>query len=271
MAEVLLILLAGGLLLGTSLPNPAEAGPVWTRRVSALAMILLGAGAILAATLPREAVDVPPFYRRIQTGLILTTIAAALLHRVAIRFETAWTRRMIAGAGFLLAVMAGGNLLHEAMLPRGTAVAVPPKALSVALQTLSCLGAAAVPGVAFAYALFPVWGVTGPEESARSFRRLHLALLAMLSFRALVSVGGVLAFSPIAATSAAAAHVDPRLAAARWMLGIVAPALLMFLAFRRAAGGRPLTAGAMLLVGALCAMNGEAIALVLVRDTGLPY
>ena len=271
MAEVILILLAGGLLLGTSLPKPADIAPAWSRRLSGVAMILFGAGAVAAATLPRPAVDVPPFYRRVQTGLILATLAIALLHRLAIRFGAGWTRRIIAWTGFLVAVLAGSNLLHEAMLARGTAIALPPKALSVALQALSCLGAAAVPGIAFAYALFPVWGVTGAEQSARSFRRLHLTLLGALSFRAMVSVGGVLAFSRLAATSGAAAHADPWITAARWLLGIVAPAALAFLASRRAAGGRPLSAAAVLLIAALCAMNGEAIALLLVRDTGLPF
>jgi hypothetical protein len=271
MPDVMLILIAGGFMLAAAVPKPDAVGRAWLRWTGGLALLTAVAGAAVVATGGHGAVDVPAFYRRIQAGLIAVTVAVAFLHFAAAFAGMGWTRRVIGVAGFLVAVLAGSNRLHEAMLGPGTAVAVPPKALSMALQTIACAGAAAVPGLAFAFALFPVSGVTTPAESARSFRRLQAGLLAVLSCRAAVSVGGVLAFSRAAATSGAAAHVDFRLAAVRWLLGIVAPAAFAVVGYRFAARGRAFAACAVLLLGGLCALNGESLALLLVRDTGLPF
>jgi hypothetical protein len=271
MAEVMLILIAGGFMLAGAVPNPDAIGRGWLRWVGGLALVSAMAGAALAATADRGSVDVPAFYRRIQAGLIAVTAAFAFLHFAMALVAMRRTRRILGAVGLVVAVLAGSNLLHEAMLGPGTAVAVPPKALSMALQTISCAGAAVLPATAFAYALFPVLGVTTLEPSARSFRRLHATVLGLLSCRAVVSVGGVLVFSRAAATSGVAAHVDYRLAAVRWLAGIAAPAVLAVVAYRFASRGRAFAACAVLLLGGLCALNGEALAVRLVRDTGLPF
>ena len=179
--------------------------------------------------------------------------------------------RWVAAGGFLVALLAGSNLLHHAMLAPGTAVAFPPKGFSMALQTLACAGAAAVPGIAFTVALFPLAGVGEPVAAAASFRRLHRAFIGALAVRAVVSIAGVFLLTKFAPPLPAERAWDPAVAATRWVLGLVVPAVLAAVAYRRAARGLALSASAALLLAALCAMNGEAIALVLTRRTGLPF
>jgi hypothetical protein len=271
--EASFILLAGGILLGLALPAPDRVARAWLVGGGVLAAAFAVVGALAAAMrVEPEGVAPPPqFFLRIQAALVGLTCAATLLHVALAGTGRLRVQRWAGVGGFLVALLAGSNLLHHAMLAPGTAVAFPPKAFSMALQTLTCAGAAAVPGVAFAYALFPLLGVGEPLAAAASFRRLHRALLLSLSVRAVASIAGVFLLTKFAPPLPPERAWDPALAATRWSIGLVAPAVLAAVAYRRAARGLALSAAAVLLLAGLCAMNGEAIALALARRTGLPF
>ena len=273
MFEALLVVIGGGVLLAAAVPRVSDVRPTWLRLAGAIALAGSGWGAALAA-LRTGLVPTPPFYRRTQAALVGMTVASAVAH-VAV---TRWRRSMPAArgigvVGFLLAVLAGSNLLHDAMLTRGTAVMFPPKAFSIALQTLSTAGAGAVVGLAVMTALFPAFGIPAAADSggavARAFLRLHRSLLAVLAIRAAASVGAAFLLSP--APSAPIPDGSGPSIVVRWVVGIGAVVALAIAARRRMAAGVPLSAAAFLLLGALCAADGEAVALALVRETGLPF
>ena len=271
MFESLLILTAGGVLLAAAVPRPADVRPAWLRLAGALAFVCAIVAAVLAAA-RNDLVETAPFFRRVQAGLVALTIVAAVAHLACVRLTLSRAARAVAVAGFGVALLAGSNLLHDAMLTRGTALAFPPKAFSMTLQTLAAAGASSVVGLMLMTAAFPVCGVAGGETdvAARAFRRLYRCAMAVVLLRAALAVGAVLVLH--------SARPVPRLWAdygvlipVRWLAGLVAVPVLASLAPRRFAVGRPLAATAMLVLAALLSIDAEALAMYLVRETGLPF
>jgi hypothetical protein len=281
MLESFLILLAGGVMLAAALPNPADVRPAWLR-VAGVVAILAAVLAAAVALLRSDLADTPPFFRRVQAALVALTLVCAIAHLALVRRDRSRAGRVVGVAGFAVALLAGSNLLHDAMLTRGTAVAFAPKAFAMALQTLAAAGAASVTGLALMTAAFPLFGVPHAAEGgggsaaasaagpARAFRRLHRGLMGAVVLRAAVSVGVVLALQ--AARPIPLLWTDfGLLISLRWLLGLVAVAVLAALARRRITTGRTLSGIAMLLVAALLAVDAELLALYLVRETGLPF
>lgn len=279
MLESLLILVAGGVMLAAAAPNAADARPAWLRLADVVAILAAALGATVAL-LRSDLVETPPFFRRVQAALVGLTLACAVAHVALAGRNGPLAGRVVGVVGFVVAVLAGSNLLHDAMLARGTAVAFRPKAFAMALQTLAAAGAASVTGLALMTAAFPLCGV--PRESerngggggssahpARAFGRLHHALVAAVVLRAVASVGFVLAVQ--ASQPIARLWADfGLLIAVRWLAGLVAVVALATLARRRIAAGRTLSGVATLLLAALLALDAELLALYLVRETGLP-
>lgn len=275
MFEALFILIAGGVLLAAAIPKTEDVRPTWLRLAGVIAVVAAALGAALAAARD-DLVQTPPFFRRNQAVLIGLTLLCALAHLVAARFRLPRIARAMGGIGFVIAVLAGSNLLHDAMLTRGTAVAFPPKLFAMVLQTVSSAGAGAVVGLALMTALFPAFGIRADSDtaaatpSAAAFERLYGALLVALALRALVAVGVAMvlqASRPVPSLWTEFGWLIPP----RWLVGLVAVYLLAATARRRLATGAALSATAFLLVGALLAADAEALALYLVRETGLPF
>jgi hypothetical protein len=271
MFESLLILTAGGVLLAAAVPRPADVRPAWLRLAGVVALACAVLGASLAAA-RGDLVDTPAFFRRVQAGLVALAVLAAVTHLVCVWRRQPRVARVAGVAGFGLALLAGSNLLHDAMLTRGTALAFPPKAFAMTLQTLAAAGASSVVGFMLMVAAFPVCGVAReePQVGARAFRRLYRCAMTVVLLRAVVAVGGVLLLHAARPVPRLWADHGP-LISARWLVGLVAVPVLAALAPRRFALGRPLSATAMLVAAALLAIDAEAVALYLVRETGLPF
>jgi hypothetical protein len=274
MAESLLILIAGGVMLAAAVPNPSDVRVAWLRLAGVLATLLATAGAAIAAG-RTGLVETPPFFRRVQAALVGLTLLFAVT-----QFAFAFTGRpralrLTCLVGCVVAVLAGSNLLHDAMLARGSAVAFQPKAFAMALQTVAAAGAASVTGLALMTAAFPLCGRrTGGEPggtggSARAFRRLHRDLVAALVLRAIVAVGVVLVIQvtrPVPRLWTDYGLLIP----VRWLVGLVVVAGLAAASRWRVEAGRPVGT-ALLLLAALLAVDAELLALYLVRATGLPF
>ena len=269
MPETFLILLAGGVMLAAAVPDPATVTLHWLRLAGIIALCMCGLGVFFY--LRRDTVaDVPAFFRRIQVALIVAT-AAAILAQLAFA-QSDWRRaqRWCAAAGFALAVLAGANVLHEAMVARGSAVRFPPKALSVGAQALACAGVAAVPGLALMDMLLGHAYLTASKMTIAPFRRLNLALASALAARAAVAVGLVLVLQsrqPVEMLW----PIYGLYAGTRWLVGLAVPAVFVYMAHDCVRRRSTQAATGILYVTGVLLFIGEIVALYLVRETGLPF
>jgi len=191
MPETFLILLAGGVMLAAALSDPKQVTLHWLRLAGIIALCVGALGVFFHVQ--RDAGEtLSLFYRRVQTGLMAATLVAVLGQLAFVQVAWRRTQRLFAAAAFVLAVMAGANVLHGLMSPAGVAVRFPPKAFSVALQTWSCAGVAAMGGLALMDMLLGHAYLTAAKMTIAPFRRLNLALAVALALRAVVGIGGVL-------------------------------------------------------------------------------
>ncbi len=268
MPATFLILLAGGLMLAIA-TTPRRVGVRSDRRLALLSLVSCAAACVFYA-LRTEVADTPPFFRRIQAGLVVATLALTIGGFALGLTRAVVTQRVVAFAVFVVAVLAGSNLLHDLMLLRGTAVVFPPKALSVGLQTLASAGTAAMAGMAMARAITP--GAAMPTSAAAApLGRDGRALTAAFALRSILSIGAFLllqAWRPVPMLWAG----DGTIIAVRWVLGLLVPAVLFHAASRRgySSGWRANGAVAAYAVAVLV-LVGEWLALDLVRRTGLPF
>src|SRR5688500_998750 len=120
MPETFLVLLCGGVMLAAALSDPKQVTPNWLRLAGIIALCMYGLGIYFYVT--RDPVPpVPPFYVRIQVGLLAATATAVLCQLGFAQVLWGATQRAFAAAAFVLAVLAASNLLHHAMIGRGTA------------------------------------------------------------------------------------------------------------------------------------------------------
>jgi hypothetical protein len=185
--------------------------------------------------------------------------------------QVAWrrTQRALAAAAFAAAVLAGSNVLHGLMTPAGVAVRFPPKTFSVALQTASCAGVAAMAGLVLMDMLLGHAYLTASKMTIAPFRRLNLLLAAVIALR-VMSVAGVLWLN----------HRRPvemfwgiygLYILTRWLVGLAVPAAFIFMAHDCIRRRSTQSATGILYVAGVLVFIGEIVALYLVRETGLPF
>jgi hypothetical protein len=269
MADTFLILFAGGVLLAAAVPRPADVTLNWLRLAGILALCLCGLGAFFY--LRRTAVaEVPAFYRRMQVGLIAGAVACVLAQLALAQTARRRAQRGVALIGFLVAVLAGSNLLHEPMIPRGTALRFAPKPLAVALQTLSCAGVAAMTGLALMDMLLGHAYLTASKMTMAPFRRLNLALVTTTFLRAAMAIGGVLALQAWRPVETLWAF-HGFFILTRWLVGLAVPLVFLYMAHDCIKRRSTQSATGILYVAGVLVLIGELIGLHLVRETGLPF
>jgi hypothetical protein len=267
--ETFLILLAGGVMLAAAVPRPGDVTLHWLRLGGVIALCMFALGAFFY--LRRDSVaEVPVFYRRVQAGLLLATAAGILGQLGFVQVDWRRTQRAFAAGAFVVAVLAGSNLLHELMVARQTAVRFSPKALSIALQAIASAGVAALPGLALMDMLLGHAYLTASKMTTAPFRRLSLALAWALAARAAVAVGLVLLLQsrrPVEMLWA----VYGLYAGTRWLVGLVVPAVFVYMTHDCIRRRHTQAATGILYVTGVLIFIGEIIALYLVRETGLPF
>ena len=269
MPETFLILLAGGVMLAAAVSDPNLVTLNWLRLAG---IIALSVGALAVFFHLQRGADeaLPLFYRRMQTGLLAATLAAVMGQLAFV--QTAWrrTQRGLAAAAFLLAVLAGANVLHGLMTPAGVAGRFPPKALSVGLQTASCAGVAAMAGLALMDMLLGHAYLTASRMTIEPFRRLNLALGAVVALRIVMSVGGVLwlqRWRPVEMLWG----VYGLYMLTRWLVGLGVAGVFVYMAHDCIRRRSTQSATGILYVAGVLVFIGEIVALYLVRETGLPF
>lgn len=269
MPVTLLILLAGGLMLAEAARDPRRrAGPeAWYLRGGGAALAANAVALLLYLVLPRPVNDVPRFFRRVQAGLLIATTLLVFLQVLTERAHRLRLLRVLAGAAYFAAVLTAANLLHDEMLARGTAVMLPPKAVSVTLQALVCALSSAVVGLSLAAVVSSVAPAAGEPAAAG---RYDESLSVALSLRAIVGLG-VVGMLALAQERTVLGGDTAPWAFSRWLIGLAAPAGLLWLAALRRRLGRPGRFRQLAAATALLLVLGEMLAIVLVRRTGLPF
>src|SRR5688572_4896824 len=148
MPETFLIFLSAGIMLAAAISDPQQVTLLWLRLCGIIALAVGGLSLYFLLTRDAGDTSTPVFFQRMQTG---QTILALVLILGQLAFvQVAWrrTQRFLAGVAFVVGVLAGVGMLHDMMVTRGTHLNYPPKALGIALQTLTGLGIASMGGLA---------------------------------------------------------------------------------------------------------------------------
>ncbi len=257
-------------MLAAAVSDPRQVTLLWLRLAGIIALTMCGLAMTFYFFAERDVAITSALLRRVQVGLFVTT-ALLVLGQLAFA-QVAWRRaqRAFAAAAFGVAVLAGCNVLHEQMVGQGTAVRFPPKALSMALQTLSCAGAAAMTGLALMDMLLGHAYLTASQMTMRPFARLNRALAVTLVARATCAVALVLvlqAWRPVEMLW----NLNGFMIGMRWLVGLVVPAAFVYMAHDCIKRRSTQAATGILYVAGVLVFIGEIVALQLVRSTGLPF
>jgi len=269
MPETFLILLAAGVMLAAAVSNPREVTLNWLRLAGIIALSV-GALAVFFHAQRESVESLPVFYRRVQTGLLLATLLAVMGQLTFVQVAWRRTQRGLAGLAFVLGVMAGANVLHGLMTPGGVAVRFPPMALSVALQTASCAGIAAMSGLTLMDMLLGHAYLTASKMTMAPFGRLNLALAGVIVGRAVASVAGVLVldrWQPLEMLWG----IYGLYMLTRWLVGLGVPGVFVYMAHDCIRRRSTQAATGILYVAGVLVFIGEIVALYLLRETGLPF
>ena len=267
MPETFLILLAGGIMLAAAVSRASQVTLNWLRLCGILALVMAGVGLFFYFTRPPYAhpATLSPQLRRVQIGLLIATVVLVLAQLAFVQVAWRRTQRFLAGVAFAVAVLAGTNLLHELMIPFGTAVRYPPKMMAMSMQAVAAAGVAAVSGVALMDMLLGHAYLTASQMTIAPFRRLNLFVAGMLFVRA--NLAGV-------ATLIMPREIwqrDGLFILTRWLVGILVPAVFLYMAHDCIKRRSTQSATGILYVAGVLIFIGEIVALYLVRGSGLPF
>lgn len=269
MPETFLILFAGGVMLAAAVAPPRAVTLKWLRLAGIIGLSLCGL-ALFFRVRRGTVADVPAFYRHVQAGLMLATPTFVLAQLAFAQVAWRRTQQALAGLAFVLAVLAGSNVLHELMIARGTALAQPPKALAVAVQTFACAGVAAVTGLALMTMLLGHAYLTASKMTIAPFRRLNAAFAAALAARAVLSVV-VAPLLHLRRPVAMLVQVYGLYVVTRWLVGLAVAGVFVYMAHDCIRRRSTQSATGILYVAGVLVLIGELIGLYLVRETGLPF
>ena len=270
MPETFFILLAAGVLLAAAVPDPKSVTLNWLRLAGIIALSMAGLSLFFFFAYREPVPGATPRFRTILAGQLIAATALNLAQLAFAQTDHRAAQRVCALAGCVIATLAGSGLLHELMIPTGAAARFPPKILGMALQTLAAAGVAAMTGLALMTMLLGHAYLTASKMTMVPFRRLNLALAVTLALRALVSVGVVLLLH----------HLRPvellwgrhgLFMLTRWLVGLLVPAVFVYMTHDCIRRRHTQAATGILYVTGVLVFIGEAIALHLVRETGLPF
>ena len=270
MPETFFILLAGGVMLAAAVSDPKQVTLHWLRLAGIIALTMCGLAGVFYIFGQPDTANTSTILRRVQVGLLVTTGLMVLGQLGFVQVAGRRAQRAFAALAFIVAVLAGCNLLHAMMGAQGTAVRFPPKILSMALQTLSCAGVAAMTGLALMDMLLGHAYLTASQMTMRPFARLNLALAATLVVRAFCAVGLVFALNywrPMEMLWG----IHGLMMLTRWLVGLAVPAVFVYMAHDCIKRRSTQAATGILYVAGVLVFIGEIVALNLVRATGVPF
>jgi hypothetical protein len=250
MPETFLILFAGGIMLAAAISDPEQVTLQWLRLggIIALAMTALS----LFFVLRRDGGGT------FGQALFYALSVAAILAQLGF-VQVAWrhAQRYFAAAAFAVAVLAGAALSPQRPVDRG-------------MELLSLAGIAALTGLVLMDMLLGHAYLTASRMTMKPFARLNLAVAATLTARAVTAIGIALWMEsrrPLPMFWG----VHGVLIGTRWLVGLAVPSLFIYMAHDCIKRRSTQAATGILYVAGVLVMIGEITALVLLRNTGLPF
>lgn len=257
-------------MLAAAISDPKQVTLRWLRLAGIIALTMCGLAWVFYGFGERDIATGSVLLRRIQVGLFVVTGLMVLGQLSFVQVAWRRTQRAFAAGAFVVAVLAGCNVLHEMMAAQGTAVRFPPKVLSMSLQTFACAGVAAMTGLALMDMLLGHAYLTASQMTMRPFARLNLALAGVLVVRAIGAVAGVLVLQrwrPLEMLWG----LHGLMMITRWLVGLAVPAVFVYMAHDCIKRRSTQAATGILYVAGVLVFIGEIVALYLVRVSGLPF
>jgi len=270
MAEAFLIFLSAGIMLAAVISDPEQVTLLWLRLCGIIALAVGGLSMYFLLT--RNAADstTPVFFQRMQIGLTIATLALILGQLAFVQVAWRRTQRVLAGAAFVVGVLAGAGMLHDMMVTRGTYLNYPPKALGITLQMLAGVGIAGMCGLALMDMLLGHAYLTASKMTIAPFRRLNLALATIMVLRAISAIALALALQawrrPEMMWNLYGLYIGTR-----WFVGLIVPAVFVYMAHDCITRRSTQSATGILYVAGVLIFIGEIVALYLMHETGLPF
>ncbi len=262
MPETFLILAAGGVMLAAAVSNPRQVTLQWLRLAGIIALCGCGLAGYFYAR--REPAGESAFHLRMQLGLMIATAAAILGQLAFAQVAFRNTQRMFAGLAFVIAILAGCNLLHDIAYLHGD------KATAIAWQALACAGVAAMTGLVLMDMLLGHAYLTASKMTIAPFRRLNLVLAGALMVRTVLAVGVTMVLQRLHPVDMLWG-IHGLLIGTRWFVGLLVPAVFIYMAHDCIKRRSTQSATGILYVAGVLVFIGEIVALQLVRATGLPF
>jgi hypothetical protein len=258
MLETFLILLAGGVMLAACVCDPRAVTLQWLRLCGILSITFAGVALYWYAS--RDAVAIDPGMRRLSFGLQFGLLAAIAGQLAFVQVAQRDVQRAFAGLAYALAVAAGAAIV----------LGLSPVAWSWVWVAIAVAGAGAMCGLALMDMLLGHAYLTASKMTIAPFLRLNRALAATLALRTGTSV--------VLALLVNVARPVPKLWAVyglligtRWLVGLLVPAIFVYMAHDCIRRRSTQSATGILYVAGVLIFIGEIIALQLLRDTGLPF
>ncbi len=268
MPETFLILLSAGVMCAAAISNPREVTLQWLRLAGIIALAM--AGLSLFFLLWRDGLAGPDIFRRTQIGLWSVTLASIAGQLAFVQVAWRKTQRGLALLAFIAAVLTASGILHELMIVRGSAAQFPPKLFGMILQTLTCAGAAAMTGLVLMDMLLGHAYLTASRMTMTPFRRLNITLGIVMILRIAMATALTMSlhtWKPVYMLWG----VHGLLIVTRWMVGLLIPAVFIWMAHDCIRRRSTQSATGILYVTGVLVFIGEIIALHLMRETGLPF
>jgi len=254
MPETFLILLSGGVMIATAIPNPKDVTLHWLRLAGIIALTFSVLS--LFFWVQRATISV----NSVQAALYGMVLIAALFYLPIVQLPLPQaTRPMALSVGF-------GSILLGAQL----IVAPVPHPHFTVLILSACIGISALPGIALMDMLLGHAYLTASQMTMAPFRRLNLALLVLIIARAILAIGVTMLLN--------AQHPIEMLWSiyglyilTRWLVGLLIPGIFVWMAHDCIKRRATQSATGILYVAGVLIFIGEIIALYLVRQIGLPF
>ncbi|CAN5490645.1 hypothetical protein BH10PLA1_BH10PLA1_20620 [soil metagenome] len=252
MPETFLILLAGGILLAAAVSNPREVTLQWLRLGGITALSACGLAGFFFYR--REAVD----RHTLHAMLIAATVVAVLGQLAFVQIAWRGTQRFFSAASFVLSVVTATKLI-------GTADGLP-----MAMALLALAGVAAMTGLTLMDMLLGHAYLTASKMTIAPFLRLNRGVAIAILLRTLCAVVVTMLvqhWHPVEMLWG----IQGLLIGTRWLVGLVVPAVFIYMAHDCIKRRSTQSATGILYVAGVLIFIGEIIALNLVRETGLPF
>jgi hypothetical protein len=243
MTETFLLLFAGGVMLAAAISDPKQVTLHWLRLAGIIALCLTALSGFFRYRSGESPMFIP--------GLVVVCILGQLGF---VQIKQMELQRVFALAAFALSAVMGCKWDKPANYH----------------QIFTTAGVASMTGLALMDMLLGHAYLTASKMTIAPFRRLNVALSAAILFRIACAVGLVFYFNarhPVAGLW----PVHGLFILTRWLVGLLIPAVFVYMAHDCIKRRSTQSATGILYVAGVLILIGEILGLYLARQTGLPF